>query len=88
MPDAAYHFPPTSNGGMRPHQVEGGNTNNRWWAWEQQPGRIAQGHRSGRACDWWANAGADFGDRAAAMNTAGTQALHRVEPGRDQTRHD
>lgn len=69
MPDATYHFPPDFRWGVATasHQVEGGNTNNQWWAWEQQPGRIAQGHRSGRACDWWTNAEADF-DRAAAMN--------------------
>jgi beta-glucosidase len=42
------------------HQVEGGNTNNDWWAFEQRPGAIWQGQRSGRACDWWANAERDF----------------------------
>jgi len=35
------------------HQVEGDNTNNDWWDWEQQPGRIIKGHTSGKACDWW-----------------------------------
>jgi beta-glucosidase len=25
-----------------------------FWRWEQQAGRIAAGHTSGRACDWWA----------------------------------
>jgi hypothetical protein len=29
------------------HQVEGGNTNNNWYAFEQGPGRIFEGHRSG-----------------------------------------
>lgn len=32
------------------HQVEGGNSGNQWWAWEQA------GHtngKSGAACDWW-----------------------------------
>jgi len=42
------------------HQVEGNNTNNDWWAWEQQPGRIKTGDRSGLACDWWARAERDF----------------------------
>lgn len=42
------------------HQVEGDNTNNQWWEFEQQPGAIWDGHRSGRACDWWRNAEADF----------------------------
>ncbi len=35
------------------HQVEGGNTGNDWWRWEQQPGRIARGESSGTACDHW-----------------------------------
>lgn len=35
------------------HQVEGDNFNNDWWDWEQQAGRIALGHQSGKACDWW-----------------------------------
>ena len=42
------------------HQVEGQNTNSDWWAWEQQQGRIMEGHQSGLACDWWANAEADL----------------------------
>lgn len=55
------------------HQVEGYNTNNQWWDWEQQPGRIWHGDRSGAACDWWRNAEADF-DRAAALG----QNAHRL----------
>jgi len=42
------------------HQVEGNNTNNDWWAFEQQPGAIWHGDRSGLACDWWQNAERDF----------------------------
>ena len=42
------------------HQVEGDNTNNQWALWEQEPGRIWQGHKAGRACDWWRNAERDF----------------------------
>lgn len=42
------------------HQVEGGNANNDWWAFEQHPGAIWQGQRSSGACDWWANAERDF----------------------------
>lgn len=45
------------------HQVEGGNTNNDWWAWEQAGGHIRDGSRSGLACDWWNRAEEDF-DRA------------------------
>ncbi len=42
------------------YQFEGGNTSSDWWAWEQQPGRILNGDRSGLACDWWRHAEADF----------------------------
>jgi beta-glucosidase len=48
------------------HQVEGGNQNNDWWAFEQRPGTIWKGDRSGRACDWWRRAEDDF-DAMAAM---------------------
>ncbi len=48
------------------HQVEGNNTNNDWWAFEQRPGAIWHGDRSGLACDWWRNAERDF-DLMAAM---------------------
>lgn len=34
------------------HHVEGQNTNNDWWAWEQS-GRILNQHKSGLACNWW-----------------------------------
>jgi beta-glucosidase len=42
------------------HQVEGENRNNDWWAFEQHPGAIWKGDRSGLACDWWRNAEDDF----------------------------
>src|SRR2546430_2113979 len=34
------------------HQVEGGNWNNDWWAWEHQPGSPCA-EPSGDACDHW-----------------------------------
>ena len=37
------------------HQVEGDNRNNQWWEFEQRPGVIWRGDRSGLACDWWHN---------------------------------
>ncbi|MDR7439835.1 MAG: glycoside hydrolase family 1 protein [Armatimonadota bacterium] len=55
------------------HQVEGGNTNNDWWVFEQQPGRIRDGSRSGAACDWWHRAEEDF-DRMQALH----QNAHRL----------
>ena len=50
------------------YQVEGDNRNSDWWHWEKQENTILNGSRSGRACDWWANAEADL-ERAAAMGT-------------------
>lgn len=66
MPDL--HFPPGFLWGTATasHQVEGNNTNNQWWAFEQKPGAIWHGDRSGLACDWWRNAEQDF-DRMADM---------------------
>lgn len=48
------------------HQHEGQNTNNQWWAWEQQAGRIWHGDTSGDACGWWDNIEPDL-DRAQAL---------------------
>jgi beta-glucosidase len=39
--------------GTSAHQVEGGNDRNDWWDWEQTPGRIQNGDRSGAACKSW-----------------------------------
>lgn len=50
------------------HQVEGGNSNNDWWEFEQRPGAIWHGDRSGDACGWWQNAEPDF-DLMTALNT-------------------
>lgn len=36
------------------HQVEGNNTNNDWWRWEHEPGRIRDGTTSAGAAEWWA----------------------------------
>ena len=52
MPQATYHFPRGFLWGTATaaHQVEGNNTNNQWWQWEQD------GHtdgKSGLASDWW-----------------------------------
>jgi beta-glucosidase len=41
------------------HQVEGGNLNNQWAAWEKL-GRIKSKDCVGHACDWWQNAEQDF----------------------------
>jgi beta-glucosidase len=55
MPGATFNFPRGFLWGTATasHQVEGNNKNNNFWAWEQEPGRIINGHKSGLACDWW-----------------------------------
>ena len=75
MPEATFHFPPGFLWGTATasHQVEGNNTNNDWWAWEQEEGRIKEDHRSGLACNWWERAEEDF-DRAAELG----QNSHRL----------
>ena len=35
------------------HQLEGNNTKNDWWEWEQRPGAVKGGARSGSACLHW-----------------------------------
>ena len=66
MPQATFNFPVGFLWGTATssHQVEGNNRNNDWWAWEEQPGRIARDHRSGLACDWWGGRGREDRDRA------------------------
>ena len=56
------------------HQVEGNNSNNDWWIWEQEQGRIMQGHKSGKACDWLGGRWQEDLDRAA----EGGQNAHRL----------
>jgi len=75
MVEATMHFPPGFRWGTATaaHQVEGNNTNNDWYAWEQGEGHIAGGQKSDLACDWWNNAEADL-ERAAAMG----QNAHRM----------
>jgi beta-glucosidase len=75
MAQATFHFPRGFLWGSATssHQVEGNNFNNNWWAWEQQPGRILEGHKSGGACDWWGGRWREDFDRAA----EGHQNAHR-----------
>ena len=72
MVQAAYHFPRGFLWGTATaaHQVEGNNTNNQWWMWEQA------GHTkgtSGLAADWWGGRWKEDLDRAA----EGGQNAHR-----------
>jgi beta-glucosidase len=66
------------------HQVEGGNTNNDWWHWEQQAGRIDDGTTSGAACEWWSGRAEEDLARAAELgHGAHRMSLEwsRLEPG-------
>jgi beta-glucosidase len=75
MAKATFYFPHNFLWGTTTaaHQVEGGNTNNDWWRWEQEEGRIKDGASSETACGWWQNAEADL-DRMAEMG----QNAHRL----------
>jgi beta-glucosidase len=75
MVNATFHFPRGFLWGTATasHQVEGNNTNNNWWAWEQESGRITQGQKSGLACDWWGGRWREDFDHAA----EGFQNAHR-----------
>jgi beta-glucosidase len=73
MIDATFHFPRGFLWGTATasHQVEGKNTNNQWWKWEQD------GHTngtSGLACDWWGGRWREDFDRAAETY----QSAHRL----------
>jgi beta-glucosidase len=93
MPNAVFNFPPGFLWGTSTasHQVEGNNTNNNWYSWENQPGHILNGDHSGRACDWWAGRWQDDFDRAKEEN----QNAHRlsiewsrVQPAKDRWNED
>ena len=73
MPQATYHFPRGFLWGTATssHQVEGHNTNNQWFKWEEE-GRTDG--KSGLACDWWGGRWREDFDRAA----EGGQSAHRL----------
>ncbi|MBK5108587.1 MAG: glycoside hydrolase family 1 protein [Anaerolineales bacterium] len=76
MPSAIYNFPRGFLWGTATssHQVEGNNKNNNFWAWEHEPGKIIDGHRSGLACDWWGGRWREDFDRMKESN----QNAHRL----------
>jgi beta-glucosidase len=87
MAKATFNFPKGFLWGTTTaaHQVEGGNTQNDWWHWEQKAGHIQDGATSAEACDWWENA-EEYAD---CMQSLGQNA-HRmsVEWSRIQPRED
>jgi beta-glucosidase len=76
MPRGTYYFTKDFLWGCATaaHQVEGRNENNTWYAWEQEDGRILEGHQSGLACDWWSGRWREDFDRA----QAGSHNAHRL----------
>lgn len=85
MAKATMYFPPDFKWGAATaaHQVEGNNTNNDWWAWEQTPGHISHDQKSGLAADWWGDGFERDLDLAAQMgHTAHRLSVEwaRIEP--------
>jgi beta-glucosidase len=76
MAQATFHFPRGFLWGTATaaYQVEGNNFNSNWSAWEQEPGRIVNGDKSGLACDWWNGRWREDFRRAA----DGAQNAHRM----------
>ena len=76
MAKATMYFPPDFKWGAATaaHQVEGNNTNNDWWAWEQSGEHVRDGQKSGLACDWW---GAGF-DRDVELAAQMKHTTHRL----------
>ncbi len=68
MAQATHHFPKSFLWGTATagYQVEGNSTDADFWDWEQQPGAVLNGDRSGLACDWWGGRWSEDFDRAAA----------------------
>jgi beta-glucosidase len=64
MPTASFHFPKGFLWGTATasHQVEGGNTNNNWYKWEQEGHTV---DKSELASDWWGGRWKEDFDRAA-----------------------
>ena len=88
MAQATFHFPRGFLWGTATaaYQVEGNNIHSNWWTWEQQPGHILNGDKSGLACDWWGGRWREDLDRAAEAG----QNAHRfsIEWGRIQPEPD
>lgn len=69
------------------HQVEGGNTANDWWRFEQVPGRVRGGVGSGDACRHFERFEDDFALAAADGHNAHRLSIEwsRIEPAKGRT---
>ena len=68
------------------YQVEGANTNNDWWLWEQHEGKIADGSRCGLSCNHYHLYQGDFDIAKELGHNAHRFSLEwsRIEPKRGQ----
>jgi beta-glucosidase len=84
--DAALRFPERFlwGAGSSAHQVEGGNRFNDWWRFEQLPGVISGGDKSGDACRHWERFDSDFALAEADGHNAHRLSIEwsRIEPER------
>ncbi len=84
MSDTSLRFPERFLWGAATsaHQVEGGNTRNDWWRFEQLPGVIRGGARSGEACRHFERFDEDFALAAADAHNAHRLSFEwsRIEP--------
>ncbi len=72
------------------HQTEGGNTESDWWRWEQIPGKISDGSKSGEACDHYRRYEQDLDLAAGLGNNAHRLSIEwaRVEPREGEWSHE
>ncbi|NDJ54896.1 MAG: glycoside hydrolase family 1 protein [Chloroflexi bacterium] len=73
MAEATHHFPSDFEWGTATsaHQVEGDNSNNDWWEWEQRKnGKVHGDVSSAKACDWWAGRAEEDIQRMAELKTS------------------
>jgi beta-glucosidase len=94
MADATHIFPADFLWGTSTaaHQVEGDNTNNDWYTWEQLGGgRIFEDQVSGKACKWWAGYAEKDIKRMADLHTNAHRLSvewSRIEPEPGQWSHE
>lgn len=71
------------------HQAEGNNIHNDWWAFEQQPGRIKNEHKSGKANNHYELFRSDFKLLKALNNNAHRLGIEwsRIFPDEDKINH-
>jgi beta-glucosidase len=91
MAQATYLFPRGFLWGTATssHQVEGNNSNNTWWNWEQEPGHIAQTINPASPAIGGEDAGEDF-DRCESGQNVHRLSIEwsRIQPAPDRWDED